>query len=164
MPRGGRLLLAILLAALLRLAACPPAAAQNPQPVRGPDKALHFLFGASCALLASAVAAPALRDLPQPDLRYALGVSGAGLGAAVCGGVAKELLDLTGFGKPEWLDLLATAAGGLAASALVFAASRSDREARLAPVYASFGVVLALPPAEGLFRRLSSRRNSASSE
>jgi hypothetical protein len=125
---------------------------------------LHFLFGASCALLASAVAAPALREASRPDFRYALGVSGIGLGAAVCGGAAKELLDLTGFGDPDWRDLLATAAGGLAVSAAVLAASSSDRQARLAPVYASFGFALALPPAAGLLRRLSSRRSSASSE
>jgi hypothetical protein len=90
-------------------------------------------------------------------------VSGAGLGAAICGGAAKELLDLTGFGKPEWLDLLATAAGGLAASALVFAASRADREAGLAPAYASFGIVLALPPAEALTKRLCRRASRSGS-
>lgn len=164
MRLGGRLLLSTLLAALLRLPACLPAAAQAPQTARGEDKVLHFLFGASCALLASAVASPALREVPQTDLRYALYVSGAGLGAAVFGGAAKELLDLTGFGDPDWLDLLATAAGGLAVSAAVLAASSSDREARLAPVYASFGVALALPPAAGLLRRLFSRKSSASSE
>jgi hypothetical protein len=163
MPRGGRLLLAVLLAALLRPAVCPSAFAQAPQLARGADKVLHFLFGASCALLASAVAAPALRDAPQPDLRYALCVSGAALGAAVCGGAAKELLDLTGLGDAEWLDLAATAAGGLAASAAVFAASRSDREARLAPVYASFGVALALPPAGGLMKRLGRRASRSGS-
>lgn len=161
---GGCLLLSILLAAALQLPACPPAAAQASRSARGEDKVLHFLFGASCALLASAVAAPALRDVPQPDLRYALSVSGAGLGAAVCGGAAKELLDLTGFGDPDWLDLLATAAGGLAASAAVLAASSSDRQARLAPVYASLGFALALPPAAGLLSRLSSPKSSASSE
>jgi hypothetical protein len=163
MPRGSRLLLSILLASQLRLPACPSAAAQTPQPAWAADKALHVLFGASCALLASAAAAPALRDMPQSDLRYALCVSGAGLGAAVCGGAAKELLDMTGVGSPEWLDLLATAAGGLAASAAVFAASRSDRQARLAPVYASFGVALALPPAAGLFKRLCRRASRSGS-
>jgi len=164
MPRRGRLVLSILLVALLRLPACPSAVAQVSQPVPGTDKVLHFLFGASCALLASAVAAPALRDVPQPDRRYALYVSGVGLGAAVFGGAAKELLDLTGFGDPDWLDLLATAAGGLAVSAAVLAAAASDREARLAPVYASFGIALALPPGVALVRRLSSRKSSAASD
>ena len=167
MPRGSRLVLSILLVALLRLPACPPAgaqAAQAPQPALGEDKVLHFLFGASCALLASAVAAPALRDVPQPDRRYALYVSGVGLSAAVFGGAAKELLDLTGFGDPDWLDLLATAAGGLAVSAAVFATAASDREARLAPVYASFGIALALPPGVALVRRLSSRKSNVALE
>jgi hypothetical protein len=172
MLRGGRVLLSLLLAALLGLPACPPATAQPAQPARsaGPslaaDKALHFLLGASCALLVSAAAAPAWRDSPLPDPAYALCVSGAGLGAALGAGAAKELLDRAGFGQPEWSDFLATAAGGLAVAAVVFAAGAGDRDrpARLSPVYASFGVVLMLPPAADLLRRLSSRRSSASSE
>ncbi len=175
MPRGGRLLPAILLLVMLRLPACSPAAAQpvlyarpaqlaqSVQPAPGTDKVLHVLFGASCALLASAAAASALRDAPGSDFRYALCVAGAGLGAAVGGGAAKELLDLSGFGNPDWLDLLATAAGGLAVSAAVLAASSSDREAHLAPVYASFGVALALPPAGGLLRRLGRRASRSGS-
>ena len=143
----------------------PAAAAQTPQSAQAPDKALHFLLGASCALLVSAIAAPALAELPQPDLRYALQVSAAGLGAACLAGIVKELLDTAGFGDPEWLDLLATVGGGLAASAIVFAAGASNpRAPQLAPVYASFGVTLALPPAAELFRRLSSRRSNASAE
>jgi hypothetical protein len=163
MPCGRRLLLSVLLAALCRLPACTSAAAQALEPARGEDKVLHFLSGASCALLASAVTAAALRDMPQPDTRYALCVSGAGLGSAVFAGAAKELLDMAGFGDPDWRDLLATAAGGLAASAAVFAASRSDRQARLAPVYASFGVALAIPPAVGLFRSLDRRASRSGS-
>ena len=164
MRLGGRLLLSLLLATLLQLPAGPPAGAQSSEPARGQDKVLHFLAGASSALLASAVAAPALRDAPLPDPRYALAVSGIGLGAAVCAGAGKELLDMTGFGDPDWRDLLATVAGGLAASAAVLAASRYDRQAHLAPVYASFGIALALPPGAALLRRPSSRRSSASSE
>ena len=154
---------ALLLVLLMQLLLGPAAAAE---PSAGSDKALHALFGASCALLASAVAAPALQGLPQSDLRYALQVSGTGLSAAAAAGVVKELIDLSGCGDPEWLDLLATVAGGLAASAAVFASSAGDRQAtpRLAPAYAAFGILLALPPGEALFRRLSSRRSSASSE
>ena len=163
MHRGGSLLLWILLAGFLGLALCPSAAAQPAQPAQATDKALHILFGASCALLVSAVAAPALRDSPQPDLRYALCVSGAGLGAALAAGAAKELLDMTGFGNPEWSDLLATAAGGLAVSAVVFAASVADRQARLEPVYASFGIGLALPPAADLLKRLTRRSSRRAS-
>jgi hypothetical protein len=78
--------------------------------------------------------------------------------------VAKELLDRAGFGRPEWPDFWATAAGGLAAAAVVLAVGAGDRQARVSPVYASVGILLALPPAAGLLRRLSSRRSSASSE
>jgi hypothetical protein len=166
MHRGGNLLLWTLL--ILRLPLGPSAAAQPSktaklaQPAPATDKALHLLGGASCALLVSAVAASALRDSSQPDLQYALCVSGAGLGAAVAAGAAKELLDLAGFGNPQWSDLLATVAGGLAVSAVVFAASAADRQARLAPVYASFGIALAFPPAADLLTRRFSRRASRS--
>jgi hypothetical protein len=167
MSRGGRLLPYLLLLVMLPLP--PPAAAQEGrapqaiQPAPGADKVLHALFGASCALLAAAAAAPALREAPWSDRGCALGVAGAGLGAALAGGAAKELLDLGGFGDADWLDLLATAAGGLAASAAVLAAAGSDREARLAPVYASFGIALALPPAGGLLRRLGLRASRCGS-
>jgi hypothetical protein len=156
MHRGGRLLRCILL--VLGLALGPSAAARP-----AADKVMHVLLGASSALLVSAIAAPALRDMPQSDLRYALCVSAAGLGAAVGAGAAKELLDMTGCGSPEWADLLATVAGGLAVSAAVFAASASDRQARLGPVYASFGIVLALPPAAGLLQRLTRRSSPRAS-
>jgi hypothetical protein len=167
MPRGGRILLLLLLLAALNPAAARagPAAAQPPgRSFPAEDKALHFLLGASCALLASAAAAPAWRDSALPDPAYALCVSGAELGAALGAGAGKELLDRAGFGRPEWSDFWATAAGGLAAAAVVFAAGAADRQARTAPAYAGVGIVLALPPAAALLRRLSSRRSSAASE
>ena len=122
-----RRLVILAASALLAGLLCRPAAgAPTSQPAQAPDKALHFLLGASCALLVSAVAAPALAELPQPDLRYALQVSAAGLGAACFAGIVKELADIAGFGDPEWLDLLATVGGGLVASAVVFAAGASN--------------------------------------
>jgi hypothetical protein len=143
-----RLLIAAILTGML---SGPDAEAEEPLG----DKALHVLFGASCALLASAAAAPALQELPASDVRYALRVAGYGLGAAAGAGALKELLDLMGLGDPEWLDLAASLAGGLAAAAAVFGASAADRQAapRLACAYASFAVVLALPPAAQLLKR-----------
>jgi hypothetical protein len=133
------------------------------------DKALHGLGGASCSLLASAALSPLLLS----ELRgaepweLALTVSASGLGAAILAGVVKELLDLGGFGRPEWLDLAATVAGGLLASAGIFAitylaASQGSAAERLPLAYAPFGVVLAIPVSEALIRRLFGRRNSAS--
>jgi hypothetical protein len=134
------------------------------------DKALHGLAGASCSLLASAVLSPLLlselRGLEPWGLAFS--VSAAGLGAAILAGVVKELLDLGGFGHPEWLDLAATVAGGLLASAGVFAvtylaASQGSGVERLPLAYAPFGVVLSIPVSDALIRRLFGKRNSASS-
>jgi hypothetical protein len=150
------------IALLLALSIAPLCDAQAP-PLG--DKAIHVLLGASSALLvSSAVAALSSRESSEP--RYALWVGGAGLAAATAAGALKELLDLGGFGNPELLDLLATVAGGLAASAAVYALTQADprQASRLAPGFASIGVVLALPVGESLLRRLSARRNSASSE
>ena len=129
------------------------------------DKGTHVLLGASCALLSSAAAAAAWsRDSGDPG--YALRVAGTGLAAAAAAGALKELLDLAGFGDPDWLDLLATVAGGLGASAAVYALAQADspRASRLAPAFATIGIVLSLPVGESLVRRLSTPRNSASSE
>lgn len=151
------------LAGLLLIAVTTPAS-----PLQ--DKVLHGLAGASCALLACAVVSPLLMpDLgPGQAWQRPLAVSAAGLGAAILAGTVKELLDLGGFGRPEWLDLLATVAGGLAASAGVLAisylaAGQGSNIERLPWAYASFGVVLAIPVGDALLRRLFGRRSSASS-
>jgi hypothetical protein len=133
------------------------------------DKALHGLAGASFSLLASAALSPLLlSEMHGCDaLELALAVSASGLGAALAAGMAKELLDLGGFGRPEWLDLAATVAGGLVASAGVLAmtylaASQGSGVERLPQAYAPFGVVLAIPVSEALIRRLFGRPNSVS--
>jgi hypothetical protein len=132
------------------------------------DKALHGLAGASCALLASAAASLLLLSDTGPGEPWqrALAVSGAGLSAAVLAGAIKELLDFGGFGRPEWLDLLAAVAGGLVASTGIFAltyleALQGPDAPRLAPTYASFGVVLAIPVGHALLRRLFGRPSGA---
>ncbi len=134
------------------------------------DKALHGLGGASCSLLASAALSPLLLSelRGSEPWQLALAVSASGLGTAILAGALKELLDLGGFGRPEWLDLAATVAGGLLASAGVFAitylaASQGSSVERLPLAYAPFGVVLAIPVSEALIRRLFGRRNNASS-
>jgi hypothetical protein len=151
------------LAGLLLLAVTAPASPLG-------DKALHGLAGASFALLASAAVSPLILSEAANGEAFqrALAVAASGLGAAVLAGVVKELLDLGGWGRPEWLDLAATLAGGLAASAGVLAVSylaagQGSTGRQLAPVYASFGVVLAIPVSEALLRRLFGRRSSASS-
>ena len=73
-------------------------------------------------------------------------------------GLTKELLDLSGWGQPQWSDLLLTLGGGLLAGTLVYAVSslRLDAEEGslgISGVYGAFALILALPVGEDLFRR-----------
>jgi len=127
--------------------------------------ALHVAAGAAAALLASAVAYP-LVNL-ESGQNSALMVAGLGVCGALAAGVFKELWDCTGAGQPEWADLFSTAAGGIAAAALVYTMTRlhpcgGDGCGELSAVYAGFAVILSLPVGESLYRRfsLSSRSRS----
>jgi putative lipoprotein len=84
-----------------------PAAAAEPDPWFGPDKALHF--GVSAGLAAGGYAALS----PWLDSRAERAVGGAAFSLTL--GAGKELWDLTGHGDPSWRDftwdVLGTAAG-----------------------------------------------------
>ena len=140
---------------LLTLLLLNPAQGWAEEPA-DPSRALHLLAGASGALLVSAVAYP-LVDLDS-DRRDAILVAGLGAGGAVILGLTKELLDLRGWGQPEWSDLLLTLGGGLLAGTLVYALTCLQPAAEegsrgVSAVYASFALVLSLPVGEGLYRR-----------
>ncbi len=120
--------------------------------------ALHVLAGCATALLSGAVAYP----LIEADTRQytSLWVAGVGLSGALLAGLAKEALDLCGFGEPSWLDLLLTAAGGLAASSLVYGLSffhpyEGPESFGIPCLFGAFALILSLPVGEALFRRLS---------
>jgi len=117
---------------------------------------LHVLAGASGALLVSAVAYPLVDS--GSDQRNAVLVAGLGVGGAFVLGLTKELLDLSGWGQPEWSDLLLTLGGGLLAGSLVYALSSlqpADEEGGpgISAVYGAFALVLSLPVGESLYRR-----------
>jgi len=121
------------------------------------DKVLHGLAGASWALLAAAVVATRVTEAKPREAAAA--VAAAGLGSAALAGLAKELMDLAGFGEPELMDALSAILGGLVASAaayaLVLAQARGGAEvSRLSLPLLSFGVVLAVPVAEAWVRSL----------
>ena len=94
------------LALALSLAA-HPAAASDPDPWFGPDKALHF--GVSVGLAAGGYAALS----PWLDSRAQRALGGATLSLTL--GASKELWDLAGHGDPSWRDftwdVLGTAVG-----------------------------------------------------
>lgn len=104
------------------------AAAQS-DPWWGKDKALHF--GVSAALAAGGYTAGALLwESPEAAL---LSGAAAGLGA----GLAKEALDLAGYGHPSWKDLAwdvaGTGVGLLAAWAIHRLVAPGPVEASAAP-------------------------------
>jgi putative lipoprotein len=92
-------------ATLLFILVCSTGAAAqaDPDPWFAPDKALHFSFSAGLAGLGYGGAA-----LFTEDRRVRLAV---GAGVALTAGIAKELLDLTGLGRPSWKDLAWDVAG-----------------------------------------------------
>ncbi|UCF99533.1 MAG: hypothetical protein JSV89_08330 [Spirochaetaceae bacterium] len=122
----------------------------------GNSAALHILAGASSTLLVSAVAYP-LIDTGN-NHRSALLVAGLGLGGALVAGATKELLDMSGWGKPQWTDLLLTLGGGLLAGSMVYAVSclqpgGENGNTGIAVMYATFALTLSLPVGESLYRR-----------
>ena len=152
-------LFVFLLPAPHRLAADTPPAPRSSQTYDAQSAAaLHVVAGAAAALMVSAVAYP-LVDLGSAQ-NSALMVAGLGVFGAVTAGASKELWDLSGAGQPEWTDLFATAAGGLAAATLVYTLTRlqpyaENRHGGLSAVYAGFAVILSLPVGESLYRRFS---------
>jgi putative lipoprotein len=93
--------------ALILVLAAGPAAASDPDPWFGPDKALHF--GVSAGLAAGGYAALS----PWLESRTERAVGGAAFSLTL--GAGKELWDLTGHGDPSWRDftwdVLGTAVG-----------------------------------------------------
>lgn len=153
----------LLLLTMLLLAALPRSA---PIHAGSEDKILHALFGISCSLLASAVAAPLLAADSDPgdDARDALLTAGIGLGAGIASGLFKEALDLAGWGDPSWKDFAASALGALAASTgvLVLTLEFGDRPraTALGGGYACFGLVVAIPLGESLYRQRRGARRA----
>ena len=112
--------------------------------------------GVSSALLVSAVAYP-LVDLGS-DRSNAVVVAGLGVGGAFIAGLTKELLDLCGWGQPQWSDLLLTLGGGLLAGSLVYAVTclqpgGEEGSQGISVVYGAFALILSLPVGENLYRR-----------
>lgn len=163
-----RLLLTVLfLAGVSELAAAQSAAAQ---PVRAPrrlalpllpplkpDGVLHSLAGTMSGLIAASIAAQAY---PQSTIRrYPLLLPAIGASTALTAGIAKEVLDSTGFGDPQWHDIMHTILGGAVATAFIAAAGLAydGRRASMtneAWLYGSVGITFAVPVAAGLLREI----------
>ena len=95
----------------------------------------------------------------QAEVRsYPLLLPALGASAALLAGIGKETLDSTGFGDPQWRDLIHTVIGGLLAAGVVAAVEHSGgslasagNQARL---YAGLGVSFSVPIAAGMLDEL----------
>lgn len=95
---------------------------------------------------------------PSTIQHYPLLLPALGAAAAVTAGVAKETLDSTGFGDPQWADLLHTAIGGFAAAGFVAAVERSPGIAspsRQAALFSGLGMSFSVPIAAGLVEEIA---------
>lgn len=109
---------------VMALLASRSAAASDPDPWFGPDKALHF--GVSLGLAAGGYAAS------SPWLESRAGRALAGGTFSLTVGAGKELWDLAGHGDPSWRDftwdVLGTAAGVALAWGIDALVSRNQSE------------------------------------
>ena len=104
--------------------AARPAAASDPDPWFGPDKALHFGVSAGLAAGGYAAVSPWLEGRGEKAL-----VGGA---FSLTLGAGKELWDMTGHGDPSWRDFTWDALGtavGLALAVGVDALVGRERDA-----------------------------------
>ncbi len=104
------------LALVLALLATSARAQVDDDPWLSPDKALHFGFSAGIAGATYGLVALATDDV---GVRLA-----ASAGVALGAGIAKELLDLAGFGHPSWKDLAWDVFGTAAGVGLSFLVDR----------------------------------------
>jgi hypothetical protein len=89
-------------------------AAAQPQPALSAGKYLHVLAGMAIGLTAATLT----QDMSDPSAfaGQPMALPTVALGAAAIAGIAKELLDSTGFGDPRYTDVLITMGGGLIAA------------------------------------------------
>lgn len=73
---------------------------------------------------------------------YPLFLPAVGLSAAVAAGIGKETLDSTGFGDPQWSDIVHTIYGGILAAGFIAAVESSGRDPN---ILAATGLSFALP-------------------
>ena len=158
------LTVALLLAA--RLMAFADAVPTLSEPLTG--KFLHVLGGMSIGLAAAGIMDVAIDPsltASQPWILPASAVAGAALA-----GVAKEILDSTGFGDPQFTDILITSSGGVAAALMLGYAQTlypptRNGQVNSASFIFSVATLLAMPLVNGFLveiRRYAVRRRSQS--
>lgn len=155
------MLLLLLVAAAVPAVASPATGAKAAIPLPllprlTSDGVLHSLGGTMSGLIAASVAALAY---PEATARgYPLLLPAFGFSAALTAGIAKEVLDSTGFGDPQWHDIMHTMLGGALAAAFIAVAQLAfDWHAprrNEAVLYGSVGVAIAIPVGIGFLREI----------
>ena len=133
-----------------------PAAAQSSVPLVKRDTMLHILAGAMSGLLVSS-AVSAIYGHTTVDA-YPLLLPAVGLSAAIAAGIAKETVDSTGFGDPQWRDIIHTLIGGAIAAGITAGIEHmggSSTYRAKTTLLATIGVTLALPVGAGLGQEIS---------
>lgn len=126
-------------------------------PALKPDGVLHSFGGTMSGLIAASVAA---QLYPQSTIRrYPLLLPALGASAALTAGIAKEVLDSTGFGDPQWHDIMHTILGGALATAFIAAGELAFDGRHAATtnetwLYGTVGVAFAVPVGVGFLREI----------
>lgn len=121
------------------------------------DTVLHGIAGAMAALITASIGASGYSQAAVEH--YPLLLPSLGLSAAVAAGIAKETLDSTGFGDPQWGDLVHTVIGGVAGAGFVALVERSSGggpggDPNHAGVYAGIGLTLSVAIAAGMVQEI----------
>ena len=125
--------------------------------VQSAGKFLHFLAGMSLGMLGAGLAEYALQPTYPSQNPFVL--PSIAVSVALPAGIAKELLDATGFGDPRLTDVLITTAGGLVASLMVGYAEalyppNGSGKSNSVALLISTSALLAVPVAIGFAREV----------
>ena len=135
----------------------PSAAAPNAQPavhiLLPHDTALHLLAGAAAGLVSASIFSHGYQSSTIEE--YPLLLPAVAVTTSLFAGFAKESVDSTGFGDPQWRDLRNTALGGTAAALLVGGAETAfgnnpQGRRTFGIVCLAAGAFLSIPVAVGL--------------
>lgn len=145
-----------LLVLLTAFVAAAPAGAQAAAPLIKRDTMLHLLGGAMTGLLAASAASAVYGRSTVEG--YPLLVPSIAFSAALTAGIGKETLDSTGFGDPQWTDIMHTLIGGLIAAGVtagVEAIGGGTSYQSKTILLAVVGVSIALPVGAGFAREIA---------
>ena len=153
MTRRSTLIIVGLLAC--RLSAFADDGVSLSQPLTG--KFLHVLGGMATGLAAAGIVEVAV-DPAMPG-RYPWLLPSAAIAGSILAGVSKEILDSTGFGDPQFRDILITSTGGMAAALIIGYAQSAypgsgNGKMNSASLVFSLAALIAMPVVNGFIQEI----------